>query len=100
MTSPWPGQIGQDPRMLNPATTKEALADMESSLSRQLENLKRVRSGVAEITQSRMRVEEHMATLTELAAKLTSQSERAAQMGGWTLPGSPGPAGVCAGDAF
>ena len=39
MTSPWPGQLGHDSGMPNPATTKEALADMESSLSSQLERL-------------------------------------------------------------
>ena len=41
-----------------------------------------------------MRVEEQMATLTEQAAKLTSQSERAAQMGRMDLAPGPPPASV------
>jgi len=54
---------------------------MTSDRSKQVEMLERVRSSIADLTQSRERVQTHMAALEPMLAKLGSQADRARQLG-------------------
>src|SRR5271169_159326 len=56
-------------------------ADPRASLRRQIELLERVRSGVADVMQSRKNAEEHLAVLGQLQAEMWGQVEKARQMG-------------------